>query len=278
MNAKVGIIALTVLLAWGIVGGCPPSDDTTPLDGNTPTDPGGDGTADNGGTDGTDGTTDGDSSSDGDGVDDGSSDDGGGTDDGSADDGGSGDDGSGDDGGGGGDGDDSGDDATQPVFTGTYKGQLTHVKRESIGGPLGLEKEWTKAFEFTFGEDGLPTAFTIPGYGQTGPDGIEFVAEVNQVGQFVTLTESTPDGYSATLTVTVALATYNETDARVVLSLEHHGKKGNLTEDGTGVTVIQYELDGENLVYYALTDYEVNLSGLVNTFWQVESDGTLTPD
>lgn len=275
MNAKVGIIAITVLLAWGIVGGCPPSDDTTPLDGNTPTDSGGDGTADNDGTDGSDGTTDDGSSSDGDGADDGSGDDGGGTDDGSADDGGSGDDGSGDDGG---DGDDSDDDATQPVFTGTYKGKLTHVKRESIGGPLGLEEEWTKAFEFAFGEDGLPTAFTIPGYGQKGPDGIEFVAEVNQVGQFVTLNESTPDGYSATLTVTVALASYNEADARVVLSLEHHGKKGNLTEDGTGVTVIQYELDGENLVYYALTDYEVNLSGLVNTLWQVESDGTLTPD
>jgi hypothetical protein len=278
MNAKTGIAVVALVLLWASVGGCPAptdgSDDPTDTGGSTPADTSGDAGAGDS-TGGDDGSTDDGSSSDGgasDGADDGGTDTGSG-DDSSSDDGtdGTGDSGGDDPGSG-----DPNDHDVTPLFAGTFSGTVTYVKSESLGGPLGLEEQWTADRTMTFGADGLPTAFVIPGYGQT-EGGIEFVAEVNEAGETVTLTE-TSGTYTATLTVTVALATYHQTTANVVLSLEHHGEMGSLVENGTGIQVIEYELDSGNVVYHSLTNYEVNLSDLVDTLWQVDCRGTLYPE
>ncbi|MFQ5805249.1 MAG: hypothetical protein ACE5I3_02225, partial [Phycisphaerae bacterium] len=223
MNAKFASLVIVSVLSWATVGGCPAPVDvtdgvTTPE--NNGSEDSGSSTPSSNGTNSDSGTTDGsagpgtaDSASDtsGDGM-------GGDADGGSA----PGDDGSGADddadAGDSTDGDDSDDEDTSPVFQGTYSGQIQRVKRESLGGPLGSEQQWTTTFSITFDSHGMPTAFLVPGYGQT-EGGIDFMPEVNRVGQTVTLTESS-GSYSATLTVTVAVATYEETSARVVLSLE----------------------------------------------------------
>jgi hypothetical protein len=175
--------------------------------------------------------------------------------------------------------DDGGTGDVTPVFTGSYRGDLACAKYESIGGPLSGEKTWTTTFSMTFNQDGIPTGFAVPAYRQdSGP--IDLFASVNQVGESETLTLTRPSspGFSGTLTVTVASATYNETSANVILSLEHHAQQNALTEDGTGICAIQYQLDGDNLLYSSTTTYEVNLSGLVDTIWQVECEGTLSPE
>ncbi len=270
MNARVGSIAmvLVLLLSWTTIGGCPASmddaDGVSPSDGNGSGDSGGDSTP-SGGSNSDGGTSDG-SNAPADGASDG------GTDGGS----GSGDDASGGDTGDSGTGDDSGSDDASPVFRGTYSGEMTHVKHEAVvEGDWKLEHQWTSPFSVTFDEAGLPMAFVVPAYGET-EGGIEFVVEINEGGESVTLSESSED-HDVTLTATVVLASYGETSGRVVLNLEHSGQ-ATIEEEGTGVHVVEYALDGDNLLYSAQTNYEVELAGMVWTYWRVASEGTLSPE
>lgn len=251
MSAKSTSLLVLLLFAWAAVGGCPT---TTSVDDGVGS-PGDAAPADSTG-DATDGSQDSGGASGGsttdstDGVGDGDS----------AGDGGSG-----------------GDNA--PVFTGTYSGQWARVGQESLGGTPGPEVEWTTDQTITFGADGIPTAFIVPGYRQT-EGGVDFVAEVKQVGDSVTLTASA-DGLDYTLTVTVALATYGETTARVILDLIHVGDSDNdtLDQDGTGVQVVQYSLQDGQLEYSSTTAYEVAwFYGSIDTTWDVSCEGTLTPD
>jgi|GEM_PF-5006345 len=172
---------------------------------------------------------------------------------------------------------DGGDDDTpaQTAFTGAYSGAVACTKSESLGGPLGLEQSWNDNINFAFNADGLPIEFSIPGYGQS-EGGVVFVAQVNQVGDTVTLTE-TQGTYTGTLTVSVAITQYDDDSGRIVLQLEHSGVKNALTEEGTGACVIEFARDGANLTYSSVTDYEVILSGMINTLWHVECTGTLAP-
>jgi hypothetical protein len=268
MNARVGSIAmvLVLLLSWATIGGCPASTDiadgvTTP-DGNGSGDSSGD-TTPSGGPGSNDGTPDDPGAP---------ADDGSGTDGGSTPDDGvpAGDDGTDDDG-------DvpPGDDAAS-ALAGTYSGELTNTKHEAVvEGDWKLEEVWTSPFAVTFDESGLPTAFVVPAYGET-EGGIEFVVEINEVGESVTLSESA-GGHDVTLTATVVLASYGETSGRVVLNLEHSGQSV-VEEEGTGAHVVEYELDGDNLLYSAQTNYEVQLAGLVWSYWQVVGEGTLSPE
>jgi hypothetical protein len=281
MNVKLASLAIIVLLSWSLVGGCPVSDNTTLPDDGAAADSNGDGSAADGGTSSgaASGSTDGGS--------DGSADGGSASDDGGEVDGGSADNGSpngddqddgdqdGTDDGDQGDGDQDGDEVT-PVFEGTYTGELACHKKESLLGTPGAESDWTRTFSFSFDENGLPTAFVIPGYMQA-EGGVEFVAEVSQLGESVTLEESFGT-FTATLTVTVVAATYNETDARVVLSLEHYGDQPGVPQEGTGMHVVQYELDDGDLAYSATTTYEVLLGGQFDTTWEVACEGTLPPE
>jgi hypothetical protein len=270
MNVRMGSIVIVLLLSCAIIGGCPaPIDDTdgvTNSDNNGPADSGGD-TTPSGGPSSDGGTSDGSSSPAGDGS---------GTDGGLT----PGDGGSGSDDGGGtpdsGNGDTSGGDDASPVFQGTYSGEMTHVKHEAVvEGNWKLEQQWTTSFSVTFDESGMPTAFVVPAYNET-EGGIEFVVEINEVGETVTLNESS-GGHDITLTATVVLANYGETSGRVVLNLEHSGQE-IVEEEGTGVHVVQYELDGDNLLYSAETNYEVQLAGMVWSYWWVQSEGTLSPE
>lgn len=175
--------------------------------------------------------------------------------------------------------DDPNDDDVTPAFAGTFSGVVTYVKRESLGGPLANEQQWTTTLSMTFDDNGIPTAFVVPGFLQT-ENGIHWVAEVSELGETVTLNESSADT-DYTLTVTVALATYNETSARVVLSLIHHAEGDNeaQTQDGTGIQVVEYRLEGDELVYSALTTYEVALFfGSITALWEVDCQGTLSPE
>jgi hypothetical protein len=262
MSAKSAGLLLLLLFSWAAVGGCPT---TTGVDDGI-------GSPDNAapadsGSDATDGSQDGGGASDGQAN-------------GSAD--AVGDDDCADDGDSGGDDDSAGDGDSgggPPIFTGSYSGQWARVGQESLGGTPGSEEEWTTDQTITFGADGIPTAFIVPGYLQT-QGGIDFVAEVKQVGDTVTLNESA-GGLNYTLTVTVALADYAETTARVVLNLVHHAEDTNpaLTQDGTGVQVVQYSLQGGQLEYSSTTAYEVTwFYGSIDTTWDVSCDGTLTPD
>lgn len=290
MNAKTGIAVVALVLLWATIGGCPAPtsvpDDLTDPGGTTPADASGDDGAsddadDSAGGDG--GATDDGSSSD-DGSADGTDD--GGTDTGSGDGSSSDDDGT--DGSDDTDGDDPNDGDVTPLFAGTYSGEVTCVKRESVyGGDWQLEQEWTANRTMTFDANGYPAAIVVPGYGQA-EGGIEFVAEVSQVGDTDTITEA-EGTYTATITVTVALATYTETTARLVLTLEHLGQSGNLLEDGTGVQVVEFELVGGGLPFTSQTTYDVDLvipddpnnpddvEFRIPTGWQVDCQGTLHP-
>ncbi len=256
MNVKFGFFIIAMFFAWPLMGGCPVTVDAD-VDINAPADVNVNADA-NAGADTSDAGRE--SPSDGTGGDSALNDDSQVT---------NGSDDSGD----------SPDNNVTPAFTGTYSGQWTRVKRESIGGPLDSEKEWTTNEAVTFDASGLPTALIVPGYGQT-QGGVDFVAEVNQVGDSVTLNESSA-GYDYTLTVTVALATYGETTTRVVLNLVHHAEGSNeaQTQDGTGVQVIEYSLENGNLVYSSTTTYEVALfHGSIETIWEVTCEGTLSPE
>jgi hypothetical protein len=273
MNTKTAITLLILLLSWAMIGGCPTTvDGTDSLDDLTPTD-----SVDT--SDGDD-STPGDSDSDDGSSDDGSSDS---PDDGSddpVDDDGTddGDDSNPDD-----NGDDSNpDDSGDPALSGSFSGNWTRVAQETALGITGPEQEWTTEETVTFGSDGIPTAFIVPGYMQT-EGGIDFIAEVKQVGDSVTLEESA-DGLDYTLTVTVALASYDETTARVVLDLVHHGEDDEgsndaETQDGTGVQVIEYSLVSGQLEYSSTTTYEVALFyGNIDTIWDISCEGTLAPE
>jgi len=283
MNAKVASIAILLLLSWAVVGGCPvniQADVGIQADTDVDVDVDADGDVNGGSTDGSDGSSaDG---SPGGGAENGGTGDT--TDGGAADGGDASDDGSGgdstpddtvpDDGSDGAD--VPGDDGSQTPFAGTYSGEVTRVKHEAVvQGDWKLEQIWTTPFSVTFDESGLPTAFVVPAYGET-EGGIEFVVEINEVGESVTLNESS-GGHDVTLTATVLLATYGETSGRVVLSLEHSGQR-TIEEEGTGMHVVEYELDGDNLLYSAETNYEVQLAGMVWTYWRVQTDGTLSPE
>jgi hypothetical protein len=268
MNMKSASVLLVLLLSWALLGGCPASMDGTGADTSADSVPAD--SADNSNGDATPADLDGGSEpSDGDDA----------SDDGTSSDGPTSD----DTGNGSGDvADDDGtdvDDNGEPAFTGAYSGQWTRVGQESLGGTPGREQEWTTDQTMTFGADGIPTAYIVPGYRQT-EGGIDFVAEVKQLGDSVTLQESA-DGMDYTLTVTVALATYGETTARVVLNLIHHGEGSNeaLTQDGTGVQVVEYSLQGGQLEYSSMTTYEVAwFYDSIDTTWEVSCEGTLSPE
>jgi len=156
-----------------------------------------------------------------------------------------------------------------------------------FGGELGGEQQWAATGSIAFDQSGMPTAFLVPRYMQAEGDEF-FVAEVSQVGDSVSLTRTLDDGFEVTLDVTVALATYTETDARVVLNLQHHGDYGVdgngdpvkpfSTQDGTGIEVIEYSLAGDQLTYYSQTTYEVAfINANIETTWQLTCEGTLLP-
>lgn len=288
------LLALIVglLLGFGNIGGCPASvdnrntgasvaggadDDGTSAttdgataDGGTTGDTAGtdgsgsDGTSDGwqaGGSDGQ-GTTDGDTN----GADSGTGDTGGadgqtdGTNDGET----------GDDA----DTDGSGDAATSFQATGTYTGQLECTVSESLNGQQGNPTQQTRDLTITFDPNGLPETLYVPGYRD-----MEFAAPVNQVGDVVELTQ-TADEYEVTLTVTVAVASYSPTSARIVLNLAHFGRQDNLTEEGTGTQVIEMDLTDGTLSYTSLTSYEVEMrveTLRFDTTREYDCAGTLTP-
>lgn len=278
MNAKLGIVLIALLFAWPLMGGCPVSD-ATDAGTDLSVDDGADASAQDAsssdtGSDASDTAAGDDSSSDGDSSDgeDSSSDDRQDQDSGdSADDSGDDADDSSDDG--------SAGDTTEIAFTGSFVGQWERVGQESLGGTPGAEEEWVTSETITFGTDGIPTAFVVPGYLQ-GEGGIDFVAEVKQVGDSVTLTDSA-DGLDYTLTVTVALANYGETTARVILNLVHVGDSDTdtLDQEGTGVQVIEYGLQDGQLEYSSTTTYDVAwFNGSIDTAWDVTCEGTLAPE
>ncbi len=291
MNTRIGIVLIAMLLGWPLMGGCPVTVDAdveldvaADVDVSVDDDDGSSTAPDNNGDDDNDGATGDDSSDDGDsGSDDGqdqdsgdSADDAGGDDDDSADDAGgdADDDADADDDG---DPDDQGDD--EPAFAGSFAGEWDRVGQESLGGVPGSEQEWTTDQTVTFGADGMPAALIVPGYLQ-GEGGVDFVAQVKQVGDTVMLAE-TVGALDYTLTVTVALATYGETTAHIVLNLIHHAEGSNAaqTQDGTGVQVIEYRLQNGQLEYSSTTAYEVTwFNGSINTTWDISCEGTLTPE
>jgi hypothetical protein len=251
-----------------MVAGCPTSPN---LDGNDDGTPAGSADVTDGNGDSSGDADDGSSATGGDQAD-------GGTSDGQADDSGTDDGGGAADGSGGGDADGSGG-AVTPVFTGTYSGQWDRTGQESLSGTPGPEEQWTTEETITFGADGIPTAFIVPGYRQT-EGGIDFIAEVKQVGDTVTL-DASADGMDYTLTITVAQADYGETSAHIILNLVHHGEGANdaLTQDGTGVQEIEYDLQDGQLEYTSTTAYDVAwFYGSIDTTWDITCEGTLTPD
>jgi hypothetical protein len=147
-------------------------------------------------------------------------------------------------------------------------------------GTTDVENQ-TRQVSIAFDSDSLPTALVVLGYAPAGMvTPYELVAEVNQVGQSVTLDYS--DGtYDATVTVTVALASYGTTDARIVLDLVHEGEDDGRTDVGTGIQVIEYELSGGELTYSSVTSYEVTWQFpkiSVDTTQQLECEGTLAAE
>lgn len=260
MNAKLGVMVIVLLLS-SAVAGCPGLT-TVPDDGAVSDGSGTDGSAADGALpDGSDGAS-------ADGAGDGAATDGDATD-GDAADGSDGDSDGGQDGSG-------GDDGGAPLTfqaRGTYSGQLDCTISESLNGEPGNVTQETRAISITFSADGLPDALMIPGY---RPE-MQFVAEVNQVGEVVELNQSSGE-YQATLTVTVGVATYSAASARIVLNLAHFGQQGNLTEEGTGTQVIQMELDGGMLMYSSLTAYDVELRAdtlSFDTTREFDCEGTL---
>jgi hypothetical protein len=273
MNLRVGLIAIALFGMSVALVGCPnvsdvPDGVTTPDDGESTDSSGGGGTTDDTGgagaeTDGSAGTTDEaggggetDGSSGGDAVSDGAGD--------------------------AADADSGGDTGTTPdnggqtTLTGTYSGEIACTQSESLQGAPGPERQTTRTFSVTFGGNGLATGFIVPGYSH----GLEFFAAVSQAGGTVTLNESSGN-YQATLIVTVASATYTATGGRVILSLDYEGQEVNLTEEGTGVQTVEFELGGSALTYSSLTSYEVDMMAgtlTLPTTKEYDCQGTLSPE
>jgi len=258
------MLMMLALLCLATLAGCPVNDGAT--DGLVPTDDGtpADNNADNGTpSDGADAAPGDDSGADGAG-------------DGSADDGAGGtpDDGAGSDGGGS---DSSPPDESPPSgggaepIVGTFSGLLDCTVSDSAFGVPGTPTQETMRIWIRFDENGAPTGFVVPGYSAVVAR-YQFDAPVVEVGDSVEMSHT--DGqYSATLTITVAEATYDATGGRVVLDLVHHGQEGERREDGTGSQVVEYELAGQSLSYASRTDYAVTW-----TFPNISAETTLTFD
>ena len=262
MRTKLGYLTIVLMLMGGLLGGCPPVDEA-PLDNTDQTNTNNNNSGDNNNNDSN--SSNNNDNNSGDNNDNGNNS---GNNDNGNNNSGNNDNNNDDDG-------NNNSNTPAETLTGTFAAAVTYTKTESIGGPLGMEKSWSEQFSFEIDDNGIPVEYTIPGYMQT-TGGIKFIAQVHQVGETATLTE-TSGPYTATLKVTVALAEYNDDGGRVVLELEHNGAKGSLTEAGTGMCVIEFEADGDNVTYSSETDYNILLSGLVNTRWHVEVTGTLTP-
>ena len=264
MRNKLGYLTIVLMLMSGVMGGCPTDVDNTldPNDtaatdnsGKTSGDNTDDSNTDNGNTD--NGNTDTGNTDTGN-TDTGNTDTGN-TDTGNTDTGNT----------------DNGNTA-DVILTGSFAGTVAYTKTEAIsGGDLQLPRTWNESFAFDIDADGIPVEYTIPGYMQT-EGGIKFVASIHQVGDSVTLTETRGE-YTATLQATVVLTNYGADGGSVTLQLVHNGAKGNLTEVGTGICLIEFTADGNNVAFTSTTDYAVKLNGVVNTQWHVVCDGTLTP-
>lgn len=265
--SKVSLLAIVLLLAGGLLGGCPTVIDDNPADdsaannsGNQTNNNGANNNTNNNSNNNTGQNTNTNTNNNNNNTDGSNTN--------------SGNSGSNDTGNNGGNTDNG--DTPDETLVGSFTGILACTKTEAINdGALGIPKTWNENFAFEIDTDGIPTQYTIPGYMQA-EGGIRFDADVFQVGDSVTLNE-TRGTYAVTLKITVALANYAANGGRVVLQLEHDGVKGALTEVGTGMCVIEFTADGDNLAYSSVTDYTVKLSGIIDTRWHVECEGTLTP-
>ena len=275
MNAKIGSIVVALLLLCVTVGGCPQPVDVgdgsgTPAssgtagssgdaassgDANADSGPSGSSSGDDSAGSDTSGSTSGTSGTETGGSDSGSASDAGGSDTGG----------------------DSGAEPAPPAFAGTYSGEVTCTKREAFGfgGALGHEDEWVADFSITFDENGMATGFVVYRFGQSNP-GLEVLAEVKDAGDSVVLDLSSGD-HDLVLTVAVASATYDGSSANVMLNLTHVGQEFARTEDGTGIEVVQFELDGDTLEFHSVTTWEMKF-GVLDMTWQVECEGTLSPE
>jgi hypothetical protein len=169
-----------------------------------------------------------------------------------------------------------GDPPTPVALAGTWSGTLTCTSTEYLGDLTGTPRPGTRDVVISFDDDGLPTALVVWGFNNAA-DRTTDKREESESEAF----EYTSGDLEITLVVTVAEMTYTETSVRVVLDLEYSAAGGALIQEGTGTMTIEITLDGEELNYHAIAEYEImqTATGLDVTFETgetIECEGTLT--
>jgi len=165
---------------------------------------------------------------------------------------------------------------TPVAIAGTWSGTLTCTSIEYLGELTGTPRTGSRELTITFGDDGLPAALVVWGFSSATDQTISG----NQTGQSETF-EYTFGDVEIALVVTIAETTYTATSIRVVLDLQYSGGGDALVQEGTGSMTIEAELDGDNVSYHAVAEYEImqTATGLDMTFETgetIECEGTLT--
>ncbi len=159
-------------------------------------------------------------------------------------------------------------------LTGTWQGQLTCTRTESLGSTTGTPVSETVTFEITFGDDGAPAAVTILGF--TGaPDQ---VAALNAVGESATQ-DSANGSLTVNQTATITSRTATGTRIEIGISIDYQATGGVLSQEGSGTQTIVAEVSGGVLTYTAEADYSVEQSsGPINldTGEMIRCTGTLS--
>jgi len=181
--------------------------------------------------------------------------------------------------GGNGNGNDNGNGDIGDVQTdGTWTGTLSCTRTQSAGGATTPPVQSTiNDFELVVGEDGAPTAITIPGYTDTP----SAAAELARFGDTVTINVSaTNRNVTLTANVTSSLITATSIDLTVEIEYLSQSTNNNLRQEGTATLTLNIDYAADELTYRAEIVYDVQLivSGLdpINTGETTTCEGTLT--
>ena len=159
-------------------------------------------------------------------------------------------------------------------LAGTWRGDVTCTRTESLGSVSGNPNSETVSFEITFDDNGIPTELTILGFAGA-PDQ---VAQISAIGE--NASQNAANGALVVdQTATVTSTSITSTEATFGISIDYAATGGVLSQDGTGTQTITATVSGDTLTYEANADYSVQqTTGPIelDTGEEIRCSGTLS--
>jgi hypothetical protein len=174
-------------------------------------------------------------------------------------------------------GDNADGDTTPTTLAGTWSGTLSCTTTFSYPDVPGYPLPHTRDLTLTFDSEYLPSSLPVWGFNLAFDQRITETAEGDS--QTFVFEANNPAGRAVTLVVTITDATYNESGAQVVMSLQHSAESDELTEQGTGTMTIDATIDGSDLAFSGVAEYTVTQTSDLATLEaseMISCTGTLT--